>query len=156
MKSLEITYNIVLQIREKTLQLWKWPKISFRDFLKRNSSWIQILFTWFWQYSLFEHVIILIYNNLSQLWPLPVQKLPNLFPSSDPGQIGFSTCGRRGAHGLARVGTTSDYDRQDYFHILCYGRGIVVNILKIKCQKQKIHGEFGSTELLVRFLISAL
>ena len=48
---------------------------------------------------------------------IPVQKLPNLFPSSDPGLIGFSTCGRRGAHGVAQVGTTSDYDRQDYFQI---------------------------------------
>ena len=48
----------------------------------------------------------------------PVQKLPNLFPSSDPGPIGFSTRGRRGAHDVARVGTTSDYDRQDYFQIL--------------------------------------
>ena len=87
---------------------------------------------------------------------MPVQKLPNLFPSSDPGPIGFSTCGRRGAHGVARVGTTSDYDRQDYFQILCCGRDIVVTILKLKCQKQKVHGEFGSTESLVRFLISAL
>ena len=87
---------------------------------------------------------------------IPVQKLPNLFPSSDPGPIGFSTCGRRGAHGVARVGTTSDYDRQDYFQILCCGRDIVVTILKLKCQKQKVHGEFGSTESLVRFLISAL
>ena len=44
----------------------------------------------------------------------PVQKLPNLFPSSDPGPIGFFTCGRMVAHGVARVGTTSDYDRHDY------------------------------------------
>ena len=87
---------------------------------------------------------------------IPVQKLPLLFPSSDPGPIGFPTCGRREAHGVARVGTTSDYDRQDYFHILCCGRAIVVTILKLKCQKQKVHGEFGSTESLVRFLISAL
>ena len=56
---------------------------------------------------------------------LPVQKLPNLFPSSDPGLIGFSTCGRRRAHGVARVGTTSDYERQDYFRILCCGPDIV-------------------------------
>ena len=54
------------------------------------------------------------------------------------------------------VGTTSDYDRQDYFQILCCGRDIVVTILKLKCQKQKVHGEFGSTESLVKFLISAL
>ena len=51
---------------------------------------------------------------------LQYQKLPNLFSSSDPGPIGFSTCGRRGAHGVARVGTSSDYDRQDYFQILCF------------------------------------
>ena len=57
---------------------------------------------------------------------------------------------------VARVGTTSDYDRQDYFQILCCGRDIVVTILKLKCQKQKVHGDFGSTESLVRFLISAL
>ena len=86
----------------------------------------------------------------------PVQKLPNFFPSSDPGPIGFSTCGRRGAHGVAGVGTTSDYDRQEYFQILYCGRDIVVTILILKCQKQKVHGEFGSTESLVRFLISPL
>ena len=86
----------------------------------------------------------------------PVQKLPNLLPNSDPGPIGFSTCGRRGVHGLARVGTTSDNDRQNYFQILCCGRDIVVTILKFKCQKQNVHGEFGSTESLVIFLISAL
>ena len=85
-----------------------------------------------------------------------MQKLPNLFQSSDPGPIGFFTCGRRRAHGVAQVGTTSDYDRQDYFQILCCGRDIVVAILILKCQKQKVHGEFGSTESLVRFLISAL
>ena len=51
---------------------------------------------------------------------------------------------------------TSDYDRQDYFQILCCGRNIVVTILKLKCQKQKVHSEFGSTESLVKFLISAL
>ena len=85
---------------------------------------------------------------------LPVQKLPNLFPSSDPDSIEFSSCGRRGAHGVARVGTTSDYDTQNYFQISYCRRDIVVTILKLKCQKQKIHGEFGSTELLVRFLIS--
>ena len=56
---------------------------------------------------------------------VPVQKLPNLFPSSDLGPIGFSTCVRRRAHGVARVGTTSDYDRQDYFRILCCGPDIV-------------------------------
>ena len=66
------------------------------------------------------------------------------------------TCGRRGAHGVARVGTTSDYDRQDYFQIFCCGRDIVVTILKLKCRKQKVHGEFGTTESLVKFLISAL
>ena len=87
---------------------------------------------------------------------LQLQKLPNLFPSFDPGPIEFSTCGRRGTHGVARVRTTSDYDRQDYFQILCCGRDIVVTVLKLKCQKQKVHGEFGSTESLVRFLISAL
>ena len=87
---------------------------------------------------------------------IPVQKLPTLFPSSDPGPIGFSICGRRGAHGVAQVGTTSDYDRQDYFKILCCDRDIVVTILILKCQKQKVHAEFGSTESLVRFLISAL
>ena len=88
---------------------------------------------------------------------LPVQKLPNLFPSSDPAPIGFSTCGRRRAHGVARVGTTSDYDRQDYFQILCCGSDIVVSILILKCQKQMYMAiEFGSTESLVRFLISAL
>ena len=87
---------------------------------------------------------------------LPVQKLPNLFPSSDPGKIGFSTCGRRGAHGVAWVGTTSDYDRQDYFQILYCCRDIVVTILILKCQKQKVHGEFRKTEPLVKFLISAL
>ena len=76
----------------------------------------------------------------------PVQKLPNLFPSSNPGPFGFSTCGRRGAHGVARVGTTSYYDRQDYFQILYCGRDIVETILKLKCQKQKVHGVFGSTE----------
>ena len=86
----------------------------------------------------------------------PVQKLPNLFPNSDPGTIGFSTCGRRRTHGVAQVGTTSDYDRQDYFQILCCGRDIVVTILKLKCQNQKVHGEFGSKESLVRFLTSAL
>ena len=48
-----------------------------------------------------------------------MQKLSNVFPSSDPGPIGFSTCGHRGAHGVARVETTSDYDTQDYFQILC-------------------------------------
>ena len=78
----------------------------------------------------------------------PVQKLPNLFPSFDPGPIGFSTCDRRGAHGVARVGTTSDYDRQDHFQILCCGRDILMTILILKCQKQKVHGEFGSTESL--------
>ena len=57
---------------------------------------------------------------------------------------------------VARVGTTSDYDRQDYFQILCCGRDIVVTILKLKFQKQKVHDEFGSTESLVRFLISEL
>ena len=62
---------------------------------------------------------------------------------------------RRGAHGVARIGTTSDYDRQDYSQILCCGRDIVVIILILKCQKQKVHGELGSTESLVRFLISA-
>ena len=36
---------------------------------------------------------VLIINRVSKL---PVQKLPNLFPSSDQGPIGFSTCGRRG------------------------------------------------------------
>ena len=87
---------------------------------------------------------------------IPVQKLPNLFPRSDPGPIGFSTCSRRVAYGLARVGTTSDYDRQDYFQILCCGRDIVVTILKLKCQMQNVHGEFESTESLVKFLISAL
>ena len=87
---------------------------------------------------------------------LPVQKLPNLFPSSDPGPIGFSTCGRRRAHGVAQVGITSDYDRQDYFQIWCCGRDIVVTILILKCQKRKVHGEFGSTESLVIFLIFAL
>ena len=106
-------------------------------------------------------------NDYSHTWPKlaadfsiwnedPVQKLPNLFPSSDSGLIGFSTCGRRGAHGLAQVGTISDYDGQDYFQILCCVRDIVVTILKLKCQKQKVHGEFGSTESLVKFLISAL
>ena len=60
---------------------------------------------------------------------MPVQKLPNLFPSSDPGPIGFSTCGCRGTHGMAQIGTTSDYEIQDYFQILCYGRDIVVTIL---------------------------
>ena len=85
-----------------------------------------------------------------------MQKLPNLFPSSDPGPIGFSACGRRGAHVVAQVGTTLGYDRQDYFQILCCGRDIVVTILKLKYQKQKVHGEFGSTESLVKFLISAL
>ena len=69
----------------------------------------------------------------------PVQKLPNLFPRSDPGPIRFSTCGRRGAHGVARVGTTSDYDRQDYFQIFCCGRDIVVTLLKLKCQNQKVN-----------------
>ena len=96
---------------------------------------------------------------LQQTWKKlckPVQKFPNLFQSSDLGPIGFSTCGRRGAHGVTRVGTTSDYDRQDYFQILYCCRDIVVTVLKLKCQKQKIHGEFGSTESLVRFLISAL
>ena len=86
----------------------------------------------------------------------PVQKLPNLFPSSDPGPIVFSTCGRRGAYGVPRVGTTSDYDRQDYFQILCSGHDIVVTILILKCQKKKVHVEFGSTESLMRFLTSAL
>ena len=66
----------------------------------------------------------------------PVQKLPNLFLISDSGPIGFPICGRKGAHGVARVGTTSDYDRQDYFQILSCGRDIVVT--------------------LVRFLVSAL
>ena len=61
-----------------------------------------------------------------------------------------------GAHGVTRVETTSDYDRQDYFQISCCGRHILVTILKLKFQKQKVHGEFGSTESLVRFLISAL
>ena len=64
-----------------------------------------------------------------------MQKFPNLFPSSGPGPTGFSTCGRRGAHGVARVGTTSDYDRQDYFRILYCGRDIVVTIFILKCQK---------------------
>ena len=86
----------------------------------------------------------------------PVQKLPYLFPSSVPDPIRFSICGRRGAHGVAWVGTTMDYDRQDYFQILCCGRDIVVTIWKLKYQKQKVHGKFGSTESLVRFLISAL
>ena len=72
------------------------------------------------------------------------------------GPIGFSTCGHKGAHSVARVGTTSNYDRQDYFQIFYYGRDIVVTILILKCQKQRVHGEFGSTESLVRFLISAL
>ena len=44
----------------------------------------------------------------------------------------------QGAHGVARVGTTSDYDRQDYFHILYCGHDIVVTILILKCQKQKV------------------
>ena len=52
----------------------------------------------------------------------------------------------QGEHGVARAGTTSDYDRQDYFQILCCSRDIVVTILNLKCQKQKVHGEFGSTE----------
>ena len=86
----------------------------------------------------------------------PVQKLTNLFPSSNSGLIGFSRCGRKGAHGVARVKTTSDYDRQNYFQILCCDRDIVVTVLKLKCQKQKVHGEIGSTESLVRFLISSL
>ena len=72
------------------------------------------------------------------------------------GPIGFSTCGRREAHGVARVGTTSDYDRQEYFQILCCDCDILVTILILKCQRQKVHGEFRSTESLVRFLISAL
>ena len=42
------------------------------------------------------------------------------------------------------------------FKFLCCGCDIVVTILKSKYQKQKVHGEFGSTESLVRFLISAL
>ena len=87
---------------------------------------------------------------------MPVQKLPNLFPSYNPGPIGFFKCDRRGAHSVARVGTTSDYDRQGYFQILCCRLDIVVTILKLKCQKQKVHGEFESTESLVRFLLSAL
>ena len=95
--------------------------------------------------------LILLLNSSSDY---PVQKLANLFPSSDPGPIGFFTCGRRRAHGVARVGTTSDYDRQDYFQILCCGINIVMTILKLKCQKQKVHGEFGSTESLVGFFIS--
>ena len=57
---------------------------------------------------------------------------------------------------MARVGTTSDYDRQDYFKIFCCGRDIAVTILKLKCQKQKVHDEFGSTESLVRFFIPTL
>ena len=85
-----------------------------------------------------------------------MQKLPNLFPNSNPGPIGFSTCGHREAHGVARIATTSDYDRQDYFQILCCGRDIVVTILILKSQKQKVHGKFGSTESLVIFIISAL
>ena len=59
------------------------------------------------------------------------------------------------AHGMARVGTTLDQDRQDYFQILCCGRDIVVTILKLKCQKQKVHGEFGSTEPVQKFLWGA-
>ena len=62
----------------------------------------------------------------------PVQKLPNLFPIPDPGPTGFSTCGRRGAYGVVRVETTSDYDRQHYFQILYCGRDIIVTILKLK------------------------
>ena len=62
----------------------------------------------------------------------------------------------QGAHGLAQVGTTLDYDGQDYFQILSCGRDIVVTILKLKCQKQNVHGEFGSTESLLKFLTSAL
>ena len=68
-----------------------------------------------------------------------MQKLPKIFPSSDPGPIRFSTCGRRGAHGVAGVGTTSDYLRKDYIQILCCGRDIIVTIFKLKCQKQKVH-----------------
>ena len=39
-----------------------------------------------------------ILNNLQRVHTsqLPVQKLPNLLPSSDLGPIGFSTCGHRG------------------------------------------------------------
>ena len=92
----------------------------------------------------------------SVLEHIPVQKLPNFFPSSGPGPIGFSTYGCRGAYGVAQVGTTSDYDRQDYFQILYCGYDIVVTILILKCQKQKVHSEFRSTESLVRFLISPL
>ena len=73
-----------------------------------------------------------------------------MFSSSDLSPIGFSTCGRRGAHDVARVGTTSDYDRQDYFQILCCGRDIVVLILK--CQKQKVHGDFFTNGNLKRKL----
>ena len=76
-----------------------------------------------------------------------------MFPSSDPGPIGLSTCGRRGAHGVARVGTTSDYDRQDYFQISCCGRDIAVTILKLKCQKQKVHrAPIGTWEQVWQFL----
>ena len=75
----------------------------------------------------------------SNISTYPVQKLPNFFPSFAPGPIGFSTFGRRGAHGVARVGTTTDYDWQDYFQILCCGRDIVVTILTLKCRKQKVH-----------------
>ena len=74
---------------------------------------------------------------------------------SGPDQI-FHMWPQGGTWRVARVRTTSDYDRQDYFQILCSGRDIVMTILKLKCQKQNVHGEFGSTESLVRFLISAL
>ena len=40
---------------------------------------------------------------------------------------------------MVRVRTTSDYDRQDYFQILCCGRDIVVTILKLKCRKIHWH-----------------
>ena len=42
----------------------------------------------------------------------------------------------QGAHGVAQIGTTSDYERQDYFQMLYCGRDIVVTILFLKCEAQ--------------------
>ena len=83
-----------------------------------------------------EHLSI---TNKTWTKSFPVQKLPNLFPSSDLGPIGFSTCGHNGADGVARVGTTSHIGLglTDLIgQVLCC-RHIVLGYIEIKMPKAK-------------------